>query len=247
MLRDAELLRLNFGILVLHMMQMAMFVVVPQLLIERGGLPVAAHWKVYLPVVLASFVLMLPPLLAAERHGRSRRLFLGAIALLVAVQLWLTWWATGLATIVTGLLGFFVAFNLLEAAIPSLVTRVAPPRAKATALGVYNTTQAFGLFAGGALGGWLAKHFGAEGVFLGAAALALAWAIVAAGMQVPPPVATRTVQVSAAVDPEELRRKLVSVPGVRDAVVVPEQGVAHLKVMPGWDESRVMKLVEGRT
>ena len=246
-LRDAELRRLNFGILVLHIVQMAMFVVVPQLLVERGGLPVAAHWKVYLPVVLASFVLMLPPLLAAERHGRSRRLFLGAIALLVAVQLWLTWWATGLATIVTGLLGFFVAFNLLEAAIPSLVTRVAPPRAKATALGVYNTTQAFGLFAGGALGGWLAKHFGAEGVFLGAAALALAWAIVAVGMKVPPPVATRTVQVSPAVDPEELRRKLVSVPGVRDAVVVPEQGVAHLKVMPGWDESRVMKLVEGRT
>jgi MFS family permease len=247
LLRDAELLRLNFGILVLHSVQMAMFVVVPLLLVERGGLPVDEHWKAYLPVVLASFVLMVPPLLAAERHGRSRRLFLGSITLLVAVELGLTWWATGLLTIVTWLLGFFVAFNLLEAAIPSLVTRVAPPRAKATALAVYNTTQAFGLFAGGALGGWVAKHFGAEGVFLGAAALTLAWAIVAAGMRVPPPVATRTVAVSPAVDPEELRRQLVSVPGVRDAVVVPEQGVAHLKVMPGWDESRVMKLVEGRT
>ncbi len=245
-LRNAELLRLNFGILVLHTVQMAMFVVVPVALVERGALPVAEHWKVYLPVVLASFVLMVPPLLAAERHGRSRRLFLGAIGLLVAVQVGLTWWATGLATIVTWLLGFFVAFNLLEAAIPSLVTRVAPPRAKATALGVYNTTQAFGLFAGGALGGWLAKHFGAEGVFLGAAALGLAWAIVAAGMRVPAPVATRTVVVSPAVDPEELRRKLVSVPGVRDAVVVPEQGVAHLKVMPGWDESRVMEVIGDR-
>ena len=143
------------------MMQMAMFVVVPPLLVERAGLPVAAHWQVYLPVVLASFVLMIPPLLAAERHGRSRRLFLGSIALLAAVQVGLTWWATGLVTIAVWLLGFFVAFNLLEAAIPSLVTRVAPPRAKGTALGVYNTTQAFGLFAGGALGGWLAKHYGA--------------------------------------------------------------------------------------
>ncbi|MGH8695224.1 MAG: MFS transporter [Burkholderiales bacterium] len=246
-LRDAELLRLNFGILALHSVQMAMFVVVPLLLVERGGLAVTEHWKVYLPVVLASFALMLPPLLAAERHGRSRRLFLGSIALLVAVQLGLTWWATGLLTIGTWLLGFFVAFNLLEAAIPSLVTRIAPPRAKATALGVYNTTQAFGLFAGGALGGWLAKHYGAEGVFLGAAALGLAWAVVATGMRVPPPLATRTVPVSATVDPEELRRKLVSVPGVRAAVVIPEQGVAHLQVAPGWDESRVMKLVEGRT
>ena len=186
-LRDPELLRLNFGILALHMMQMAMFVVVPPLLVERAGLPVAAHWHVYLPVVLLSFVLMVPPLLAAERHGRSRRLFLGSIALLVAVQVGLTWWATGLVTIAAWLLGFFVAFNLLEAAIPSLVTRVAPSRAKATALGVYNTTQAFGLFAGGALGGWAAKHYGAAGVFLAAAALGLVWAAVAAGMRIPPP------------------------------------------------------------
>jgi predicted MFS family arabinose efflux permease len=130
---------------------------------------------------------MTPPPLAADGHGRSRRLFLGSIALLVAVQVGLTWWATGLVTIAAWLLGFFVAFNLLEAAIPSLVTRVAPPRAKATALGVYNTTQAFGLFAGGALGGLLAKHYGAAGVFVAAAALGLVWAAVAAGMRIPPP------------------------------------------------------------
>jgi predicted MFS family arabinose efflux permease len=109
------------------------------------------------------------------------------------VQVGLTWWATGLVSIATWLLGFFVAFNLLEAAIPALVTRVAPARAKATALGVYNTTQAFGLFAGGALGGWLAKHHGAGGVFLGAAVLGLVWLCVAAGMRVPPPVAAGTV------------------------------------------------------
>ncbi len=245
-LRNAELVRLNVGILVLHVVQMAMFVVVPLLLVERGALPVAEHWKVYLPVVLVSFVLMVPPLLAAERHGRSRRLFLGSIALLTAVQLGLTWWATGPLIMAIWLLGFFVAFNLLEAAIPSLVTRVAPPRAKATALGVYNTTQAFGLFAGGALGGWLAERYGAEGVFLGAAALCVAWAIVAAGMRVPPPVATRTVPVSGAVDPAALERALAAVPGVREAVVVPEQGVAHLKVMPGWDESRVMEVISSR-
>jgi MFS family permease len=242
-LQNVELVRLNFGIFVLHVVQMAMFVVVPLVLVERGALPVAEHWKVYLPVVLASFVLMLPPLLAAERHGRARRLFLGSIALLVAVQLGLTWWATGLISIAAWLLGFFVAFNLLEAAIPSLVTRVAPPRAKATVLGVYNTTQAFGLFAGGALGGWLAEHYDAAGVFLAAAALSLAWGIAAAGMRVPPPVATRTVPVSTAVDREALERALAAVPGVREAVVVPDLGVAHLKVMPGWDEARVMEVI----
>jgi MFS family permease len=245
-LRDGELLRLNFGIFTLHVAQMAMFVVVPLLLVDRGGLAVADHWKVYLPVVAASFVLMVPPLLAAERHGRSRRLFVGSIALLGAAQVWLTGWATGLGSIVLGLLAFFVGFNLLEAAIPSLVTRVAPARARGTALGVYNTTQAFGLFAGGALGGVLAKHFGASGVFAFCAALMALWGAVAAGMKVPPPLRLRTVIVAAAMDPEELRRRLEEIRGVREAVVVPSEGIAHLKVTPGWDESSVMKLVEGR-
>jgi predicted MFS family arabinose efflux permease len=245
-LGDAELLRLNFGIFALHLTQMAMFVVVPSLLVDRGGLPVAEHWKVYLPVVVASFVLMVPPLLAAERHGRSRRLFLGSIGLLAFAQVGLTGWATGVGTIVAFLLAFFVAFNLLEAAIPSLVTRVAPARAKGTALGVYNTTQAFGLFAGGALGGVLAEHFGPQGVFAVSAAMMGVWALVAAWMNVPPPVRTRIVAVSAGLDPEELRRRLVEVPGVRGAVVMPEQGLARLEVMPGWDEPSVMKLVNGR-
>ncbi len=200
--RDAELLRLNFGIFALHVAQMAMFVVVPTLLVERGALAVADHWKVYLPVVAVSFVLMVPPLLAAERHGRARRLFLGSIALLGAAQVWLTGWATGVGSIALGLLAFFVAFNLLEAAIPSLVTRVAPGRAKGTALGVYNTTQAFGLFAGGALGGVLAKHFGPGGVFVSCAVLMAVWAAVAAGMTVPP-LRRRTVAVPAAVGAEE--------------------------------------------
>ncbi len=184
-LRNVELLRLNFGIFVLHLAQLAMFVVVPRLLVERGGLAVGDHWKVYLPVVLASFVLMIPPLLVAERRGRSRRLFLGSIGLLFAAQVWLTGWATGLGSIVVGLLAFFVGFNLLEASIPSLVTRVAPARARATALGVYNTTQALGLFAGGALGGAAAARFGASGVFALCAALMVVWAAVAAGMKVP--------------------------------------------------------------
>jgi MFS family permease len=243
---NAELLRLNFGIFALHLTQMAMFVVVPLLLVEPGGLGVAEHWKVYLPVVLASFVLMVPPLLASERHGRSRRLFVGSIGLLGLAQLGLTWWATGVGTIAAFLLAFFVAFNLLEAAIPSLVTRIAPPRAKATALGVYNTTQAMGLFAGGALGGVLAKHFGAQGVFVTCAGLMVVWLVIVAWMKVPPPVRMRVVAVSAGLDPEELRRRLVEVPGVRAAEVVPGEGVARLEVMPGWDELRVMNLVNGR-
>ncbi len=186
-LRNVDLLRLNAGIFVLHLVQMSMFVVIPSALVAVGGLPVDGHWKVYFPVVLLSFALMVPPLMAAERHGRARRVFLGAIGLLFAVQIGLTWWATGLVMIAALLLGFFVAFNLLEASLPSFVTRVAPAAAKATALGVYNTTQAFGLFAGGALGGLLAQRFGAASVFLFDALLVACWAVVAWPMKVPAP------------------------------------------------------------
>jgi MFS family permease len=186
-LRNADLVRLNVGIFVLHAVMMSMFVVIPRELVTTGGLTVDDHWKVYLPVVAASFVLMVPPLLALEKRGGAKRVFLGAIGLLLAAEIGLAWWATSLAMIVALLLVFFVAFNLLEAALPAFVTRFAPAKAKATALGVYNTTQALGLFAGGALGGLLAQHFGASGVFLCDALLVVLWAAVAWQMKVPAP------------------------------------------------------------
>lgn len=243
---NIELLRLHFGIFALNVAQMAMFVVVPRALVEYGGLDVQRHWQVYLPVVLASFVLMLPPIMAAERKGRAKRIFLAAIGAQLAVQLGFALWLESFPAVVVLLLAYFVAFNILEASIPSLVSRIAPPAAKATALAVYNTMLALGLFAGGAAGGWIAQHFGARAVFLlGAGTMAL-WALLAAPMRVPPPVSSRTVAIAASVDLEALPHALRSVAGVRDAVVVASERVAHLKVMPGWDEASVMRLVEGR-
>jgi len=240
---NVELLRLNVGIFALHMVQMAMFVVIPHALIDYGHLPVSSHWQVYLPVVLASFVLMVPLIFVAERGGRARRVFLGAVASLVVVMVG---FAAGLErfwAVVALLLAFFVCFNILEASLPSLVSRIAPPAAKATALGVYNTTQAFGLFAGGAVGGWIAEHYSGQAVFVFGAVVVGLWLVAAWNMTVPAPVSTRTVPIGASTDAAELRRQLVLVPGVRDAVVVPEERVAHLKVMPGWDEARVAELV----
>ena len=179
---DPQLLRLNFGIFALHTVQMAMFVVVPVMLVERG-LPLPHHWWVYLPVVLASFALMLPPIIAAERRGRMRVVFLSSVALLVLVQAGLAVHAPSLAWLVAWLLLFFVGFNILEATLPSLISRMAPPASKGLALGVYNTTQAFGLFVGGALGGWLARHAGATGVFAFAAGAMLLWLAIAWGMR----------------------------------------------------------------
>ncbi len=179
-----ELLRLNFGIFVLHMVQMAMFVVVPPLLVV-AGLALTDHWMLYLPVVLASFALMVPPVLYADRRNRSKPVLIGAVALLVAVQAGLAAAETGIAALAALLLVFFAAFNVLEALLPSLVTRLAPAHARGTAIGVYNTTQTLGLFFGGLGGGWVAKHFGTAAVFGGCATLALAWLAVAAGMRTP--------------------------------------------------------------
>ncbi|HEX5391708.1 MAG TPA: MFS transporter [Rhodocyclaceae bacterium] len=186
-LMDTQLLRLNYGIFTLHMAQMAMFVVIPAELVKGGQLPISAHWQVYLPAVLFSFVLMIPAIIRAERHGQMKLVFMGAVALLAATET-LFWFGAGRFWIVaTALVMFFVAFNILEATLPSLISRIAPPSAKGAALGVYNTTQALGLFVGGALGGYLAKHFGDGAVFACALIPIAGWLVLASGMKVPPP------------------------------------------------------------
>ena len=182
-LMNADLARLNVGVLALHASQVAMFMVVPAMLSD-AGMPLDQHWKVYLPVVLVSFLLMLAPMMAAERYGRVRPVLLGAVALLTAVQLMFAA-VHGLWSIVGVLLLFFVAFNVLEAMQPSLVSRYAAA-ARGAALGIYNTTQAMGLFLGGAVGGWLLKHEGRAAVFLGCAVVLLLWLIIAWSMKAPP-------------------------------------------------------------
>ena len=184
-MRNVEQLRLNFGIFSLHMVQMAIFVVVPVALVGHGGIPVSEHWKIYLPVVLGSFLLMAPPLIHAERHGRMKFLFLSAIAMLLAVEIGFAVCYTNSGMVIALLLFFFVAFNVLEASLPSLVSRVAPPSSRGAALGVYNTTQALGLFAGGAIGGWLAQHFGEVSVFVFGIAIVALWLGTAWRMRIP--------------------------------------------------------------
>ncbi|WP_442951975.1 MFS transporter [Orrella sp. JC864] len=178
-LRHPGLLRLNFGVFCLHLIQVALFVVVPGLLARSGGLAASALWQVYLPVIFGSFVLMVPAIFLTEKrraHGQALR---AAVAGLLAVCLLLPWASGGFAALALALTGFFVVFNILEALQPSLVSRAAPPEFKGLALGVYNTAQAAGLFLGGMLGGWLATRHGPDGVFWMAAALSAAWLAVA--------------------------------------------------------------------
>ncbi|HLQ01925.1 MAG TPA: MFS transporter, partial [Burkholderiales bacterium] len=198
--------------------------------------------------VLGSFALMMPPLLQAERRGRMKFLFLAAIVLLLAVELGFAVCYTNFTMAIALLLAFFVAFNILEASLPSLVSRVAPPDSRGTALGVYNTTQALGLFVGGAAGGWLAKNFGDPAVFVFGFAVIALWLGVASGMRVPGETVERAYRVPPRLDPAGLRERLVRLRGVREAVIVPEQGIVRLKVYPeSFDERAVREIIEGES
>jgi MFS family permease len=184
-LHNVELLRLNFGVLVLHATQTALFLVVPRIL-EAGGLPVASHWKVYLPVMGLAFVMMVPAIIAAEKRGKMKAVLLGAIALILIGQLLLGLAPHTILTVAAILFVYFLGFNVLEASQPSLVSKLAPGTRKGAAAGVYNTTQSIGLAMGGMLGGWLLKVDGQSAVFFACSGLVLCWLIIAANMKQPP-------------------------------------------------------------
>lgn len=185
-LSNGQLMRLNFGVFALHLIQTTMWVMVPSALVASGGLAVSEHWKVYLPAVLLSFVVMVPAIIVAERRNQMKPVFNAAIALLALVQIGLWQFGNGLLPLAILLTLFFIAFNVLEATQPSWISRIAPANAKGTALGIYNTLQSAGLFLGGLVGGWIGQRFGPAAVSLCCAALALIWLALSTGMRPPP-------------------------------------------------------------
>lgn len=177
-LRDRELLRLNIGIFALHAALTATFVVLPTALVEQAGLPANEHAALYLPLMLLSALPLFPIISLAERRGWQRGVFAGAVLVLCLAQAALSLQNGSLLGIGAALLVFFIAFNILEASLPSLVSKMAPAAAKGAAIGVYSTFQFLGAFVGGDRGGWLHQHYGAAAVFAGAAALTGIWFVI---------------------------------------------------------------------
>ena len=231
-LSNRQLLRLDFGIFSLHMALTAIFVVVPHILRDGAGLPVNQHWHIYLPVMLAAFVAMVPFIIIAEKKRRMKQVFSGAILVLGVAMIGM-WLANGsVAGMVGALLLFFTAFNLLEASLPSLVAKIAPAWSKGTAMGVYSSAQFLGAFAGGFMGGWLSGRYGTSGVFLFSAAVCAIWFLLAVTMREPPYLSSYLIKVGEvdARQAEALARRLLQEEGVEEALVLPEDGVAYLKV-----------------
>jgi len=185
-LTDPQLLRLNAGIFALHALLMALFVEVPFALRDLGFAP-ARHWTIYLPVFVASALLMWPLVRRADSLERGKRIFVGCVGVLIAAQVVLAFALDSLVGIVIALVLFFTAFNALEAMLPALVSRFAPAELKGFAVGVYSSSQFLGAFTGAAVGGALAQHFGTGALFGFGIALAAAWLALSATMAPPPP------------------------------------------------------------
>ncbi len=244
-LRDAQLLRLDAGIFVLHMVLTAMFLVLPHTVVTVLGLPASAQWKLYLPVMIAGVIGMLPFLIAGGRQ-HMRAVLIGAIATLLASQFMLYMGHAVAMWLVLSLGVFFTAFNLLEATLPSLISRIAPPDSKGAAIGVYSASQFLGAFVGGAAGGVVLGKYGVGGVFVFTAIGAVVWLALAVSMPALNLLASRTLSIGQQ-DParaERLARALSAVPGVAEAVVLGEEGVAYLKVdTRALDENQLQQVV----
>ncbi len=229
-LKNRDLLRLDFGIFALHAMLIASFLVVPGLL--NLTLDVTSHdqWVVYLPVLVISVIVMVPAIIVAEKYRRMKTVFVGAVAALAASQIMLIFDADNLYVMLAAITVFFSGFNVMEASLPSLVTKTAPPDAKGTATGIYSSSQFLGIFVGGVVGGWAQQSAGDVGVFALTAALALLWLAVAATMSQPSYLTTKLVRIGNGEDADTLAARLRQLPGVADAVVVAEEKLAYLKV-----------------
>ncbi|WP_313083082.1 MFS transporter [Atlantibacter sp.] len=229
-LANKKLLKLNIGIMFLHILLMSTFVALPHQL-EAAGYPAAEHWKIYLVTMLIAFVSVVPFIIYAEVKRRMKRVFVFCIMVIAIAEVVL--WGAGplLWQQILGIQLFFVAFNLMEALLPSLISKESPAGYKGTAMGVYSTSQFLGVAIGGSLGGWLAQYFDTQTVFLAGALLAALWLMVGFTMDEPPYVSSIRVELPEDVQADEaLKARLLAKAGVSEAVVVPQEHSAYVKI-----------------
>jgi MFS family permease len=247
-LHDPELLRLDFGVFALHAVLMALWLVVP-LSLRNAGLAADSHWQVYLPVLVLSMAMIIPAIIYGEKRAKLKQVFVISVALLLVSQVLLAYAFNSLWGTAAALLVFFAAFNLLEATLPSLISKIAPVGAKGTAIGVYSSVQFLGTFIGATVGGYLYQHFGSSALFGFCGGLLALWLMLAATMKAPAAVRTRMyhVQEMDTGEASGLSRQLAALPGVHEALVLASEGVAYLKVdMRGFDEQGVVQLLGGK-
>jgi MFS family permease len=226
---------------------MALWLVMP-LSLRDAGLAAEQHWQMYLPVMVLSVVLMVPAIIYGEKKAKLKPVFVAAVALLLTGQILLALMHQSLWGTAVALLVFFTAFNLLEASLPSLISKIAPVGAKGTAIGVYSSTQFLGAFVGASAGGYLYQHYGVYAIAAFCVLLLITWLYLAVTMEAPAAVRSKMYHVEEmdANQASGLSRELAALPGVYEALVLANEQVAYLKVdLKGFDEERVVQLLKG--
>jgi len=229
-LTNGRLLKLNLGILCVHTLLMASFVALPPLL-ERAGLPRDDQWQAYLATMAIAFVSVVPFIIYAEKRRQMKRVFLCCVVVMLVAELVL--WQSGarLWALLAGLQLFFIGFNVMEALLPSLISKESPPGYKGTAMGVYSTSQFLGVAIGGSLGGLLYGLGGGPLVFGGCAALALVWLGVSLTMAEPPYVSSLRIVLPEGVEATPaLEQRIRACDGVSDVLLVREEHSLYVKV-----------------
>jgi len=232
-LKNAELLRLDIGVFILHAMLTAMFIAVPLMMRDDAGLDTLHHWHIYLPVMLISFILMVPFIIMAESKGKMKQIFVGAILTISLMQFAFVFFPHGYWWISLVLLVFFTAFNLLEASLPSLVVKISPADKKGTASGVYSSSQFMGAAVGGLVGGISYQYYGIEGVFYFTGTIGLIWFVVASYMENPLPLSIASVALTKNFSQEEIdsiTMKILEHEGVHEVVFKVEENRVFLKI-----------------
>lgn len=229
-LAQPQLLKLNIGILCLHTLLMSSFVALP-LIMTKAGFLAQDHWKAYLVTMLISFVAVLPFIIYAEKYRKMKQVFLFCIVLLAVAEITLWFSGSQLWVIILGLQLFFIGFNIMEAILPSLISKEAPAGYKGTAMGVYSTSQFLGVALGGIVGGWLYNFEGADTVFIGGLILTILWFVVSLTMKQPPYVSSIRIELPAHLkNTQALEKKLRAQNGVMEALVVDEELSVYVKV-----------------
>ncbi|MCB1827686.1 MAG: MFS transporter [Coxiellaceae bacterium] len=241
--KNSQLLRLNFGIFSLHLMLTALFIAIPILLTHTLKLSQMQQTTTYLIVLVLAFITMIPFIIIAEKKRKMKRTFIGAVSTLLISQVLLYFF--GAQPIIIGVLlfCFFTAFTLLEASLPSLISKIAPIQYKGTAMGVYSTSQFLGIFVGGSAGGLIFAHFGIHGIFFFCSMLALLWLIFAMTMRLPPYLSTLIFEAHS--KGQEINQKLRNFPGVAEVSFSPSENLIYTKVdKQKIDEHELRKCIE---
>jgi len=229
-LLNPQLIRLDFSILVLHLLLTGVFIAVPGLLAEAGW-TLAQHGWIYLVTMLLGFGFMIPLIIIGEKGRKMKAMLLLAVSL-IAVALMLMPTDLGNWALLPGLLLFFTGFNLLEASLPSLISKQSPVQAKGTAMGIYSTSQFVGAFFGGLLGGLLLTYWGPQELLWSAAGLCLLWLILLLGFKQPRHLSSRIFTLPS-LSGEALgafKQKLVAMQGVVEVVFLEEETTGYLKL-----------------